>query len=83
MPEWAVSRIAVNSGAVIRDAPMPSATRRAGMGSRRGVVLRLLGLVVVQPAFEPFDRGAEVVAGGVQQVDVVEILVAGEAVGTP
>ena len=80
MPERSVSRIAVNSGEGIRGAPMPLATRRVGMGSRRGVV-GSLGLAMAQPAFELFDRGREVVAGGTQEVDVVEVLVAGEAVG--
>ena len=37
--------------------------------------------VARQPAFEQFDRGAEVVAQGPEQVDVVQVLVAGEAVG--
>ena len=38
-------------------------------------------MVVVQPSFEDVDGGAEVVAEDAEQVDVVEVFVAGEAVG--
>src|SRR5216683_4508501 len=41
----------------------------------------LLGLVSVEPSFEQGDGGAEVVVECEQQVDVVEVFLAGEAVG--
>ena len=41
----------------------------------------LLGLVLVEPTFEQDDGGAEVVVECEQQVDVVEVFLAGEAVG--
>lgn len=40
-----------------------------------------LGLVVVGPAFEEGNGGAEVVVEGEEQVDVVEVLLAAEVVG--
>ena len=39
-----------------------------------------LNLVLVEPAFEEGDGGAEVIVEGDEQVDVVEILLAAEAV---
>ena len=44
-------------------------------------LLGLLGLVFVEPAFEDGDGGAEVVAEDDEQVDVVEVFLAAEAVG--
>src|SRR5713226_7930178 len=41
----------------------------------------LLGLVSVEPTFEQGDGGAEVVVECEQQVDVVEVFLAAEAVG--
>ena len=41
----------------------------------------LMGLVLFEPAFEQGDGGAEVVAEGEEEVDVVEVFVAAEAVG--
>ena len=41
----------------------------------------MLGSVLFEPAFEDRDGGAEVVAERHEQVDVVEVLLAGEAVG--
>jgi hypothetical protein len=62
----------VNSGEGICGAPMPPATRRS---------VRSLRLILVQPLFEKCDGGEEVVAELSQQVDIVEIPAAGEAVG--
>ena len=39
------------------------------------------GLVFVEPAFEEGDRRGEVVVEGEQQVDVVDVFLAAEAVG--
>src|SRR5260370_16510300 len=51
-------------------------------GRRGGSLLfGLLGLVSVEPSFEQGDGGAEVVVECEQQVDVVEVFLAGEAVG--
>ena len=41
----------------------------------------LLGLVLSEPAFEEGDSGEEVIVEGEEQVDVVEVLFAREAVG--
>ena len=41
----------------------------------------LLGLVLVEQSFEESDGGEEVVVEGDQQVDIVEIFLAAEAVG--
>jgi hypothetical protein len=41
----------------------------------------LFGLVFVEPAFEEGDGGGKVVVEGEQQIDVVEVFLAGEAVG--
>jgi hypothetical protein len=49
--------------------------------SRRGFVAGSPGLILVEPAFEECDGGEEVVAAGLQQVDGVEVGVAGVAVG--
>ena len=60
---------------------------RAGMLARhllrRGwsVLPGLRGLVLSEPALEEGDRGEEVIVEGEQQVDVVEVLLAREAVG--
>ena len=54
---------------------------------RRSLPLRrpwgsfLFGLVFVEPAFEEGDGGGKVVVEGEQQVDVVEVFLAAEAVG--
>jgi hypothetical protein len=56
---------------------MTNGTRR----SHGECVLVSLRLIVVQPLFEESDGGDEVVAELSQQVDVVQIPVAGEAVG--
>ena len=45
------------------------------------VLFGFLGLVTVQPVFQPGDGGAEVVAELEQEVDVVEVLTAAEAMG--
>ena len=47
----------------------------------RVVLLRLLGLVVLEPALQESDGGAEVIVQRQEQVDVVEVLLAAEAVG--
>ena len=49
---------------------------------RRGgrFLVGLLGMVLLEPAFEEADGGAEVVAKGDEQVDVIEVSLAGEAV---
>ena len=47
----------------------------------RLVLVGLLGLVLVEPAFQEGDGGAEVVVEGDEQVDVVEVFLAAEAVG--
>src|SRR5271156_3997060 len=54
--------------------------RRVGMGRAR-LLAGLLGLVLVEPAFEEGDGGAEVVVERDEQVDVVEVFLATEAVG--
>ena len=60
---------------------------RAGMLARhllrRGwsVLPGLRGLVLREPAFEEGDSGEEVIVEGEEQVDVVEVLFAREAVG--
>ena len=60
---------------------------RTGRGNRLPTNLRmeasfgLPSLVLLQPAFEQGDGGAEVIVQGDKQVDVVEVLVAVEAVG--
>src|SRR6185437_7804289 len=55
----------------------------SGLGSRRrrGFLFGLLRLVAVEPALQQEDGVAEAVALGEQQVDVVEVLLATEAVG--
>src|SRR5271156_2839668 len=54
--------------------------RRVGMGRAR-LLAGQLGLVLVEPAFEEGDGGAEVVVERDEQVDVVEVFLATEAVG--
>ena len=40
---------------------------------------RLLGLVLIEPAFQESDGSAEVIVEGHEQVDVVEFFLAAEA----
>ena len=51
-----------------------------GWSHCRGVSMRP-GLIHLQPFFEDFNGGEEVVALGDEQVDIVEVFVAFEAVG--
>ena len=51
-------------------------------GGGRGVFfLACWAWYSVEPAFQQDDRGAEVIVEGHQQVDVVEVFLAAEAVG--
>src|SRR5271165_5874889 len=54
--------------------------RRLGMGRAR-LLAGLLSLVVAEPAFEECDGVAEVIAEAAEQVDVVGVFLAAEAVG--
>jgi len=56
-------------------------TRVASEEGRGSFLFGLLGLVLVEPAFEEGDGGAEIIVEGDEQVDVVEVLFAAEAVG--
>jgi len=88
-----VSRIVEDFGERWRDEFGRVATRvadrwdRAGMLAwhllRRGwsFLAGLLGLVLIEPALEQGDGGEEVIVEGDEQVDVVEVFPAREAVG--
>src|SRR5204862_256790 len=50
-------------------------------GGGRSFLFGIQGLVSIEQAFEDGDSGAEVVAEGEEQVNVVEVFLAAEAVG--